>query len=58
MKNILVQQDIAQKQIVNILFYGHVGCEKEMIEKQLRCEREQRTVSINRWCSLTLNLSL
>ncbi|CAF1302902.1 unnamed protein product [Rotaria magnacalcarata] len=45
MENIVVQQDIAQKQIVNILFYGHVGCGQEMIEKQLRCETEQRTTA-------------
>ncbi|CAF4287810.1 unnamed protein product [Rotaria magnacalcarata] len=45
MENILAQQDIAQKRIVNILFYGHVGCGQEMIEEQLRCEREQRTTA-------------
>ncbi|CAF1538092.1 unnamed protein product, partial [Rotaria sp. Silwood1] len=49
MENIVVQQDIAQKkQIVNILFCGHVGCGKKMIQKQLRDgsykkETEQRT---------------
>ncbi|CAF4706761.1 unnamed protein product, partial [Rotaria sp. Silwood2] len=45
MENIVVHQDIVEKQIVNILFYGHAGCGKKMIEKQLRCQREQRTTA-------------